>query len=55
MKRPEQICPGEGPGYRKHLKRLRARTERRVSKKDIDKNPEEVPSKSRRAYRGYSI
>lgn len=48
MKKSEQICPNESPGYKKECKKKMVRSERRAAKSD----PEEAPKK--RSYRGYT-
>ena len=49
MKKPEKICSGERPGYRRWLKRLRRRQERRLWRVSGEY------ARLRPIYRGWSI
>lgn len=47
--KPEKICPGETPGYRKFLKKKAAKTQRRAAKRAEDGGRVKV------AKRGWSV
>ncbi len=47
-KKPEKLCPGTKPGYKKFVKKQTVKYERRRAKAELDDAPK------KRTYRGWS-